>query len=314
MIRRPTTMSIPDALDFPRFRTAVSESFVPLEVRTDHPDRFLGSIRNVEADEVHFSIVSANQHTVERTPRLVRASTRRYFKLGVQLQGTGLLVQGARETLLQPGSLAIYDTDRPYSLAFDGDFRSLVVMFPIHLVDLPLEAVEQLTATPLDRSGGIGPLIVPHLANLAENLQLLAGPGGARLTRNTVDLVVTMLSNELALGRVEVSPRQRLFTEITQFIDENLRSPDLSPGRIASEHFISPRHLNALFHDNEATVSTWVRRRRLEECRQRLLDPAFDSRSITSIAGEWGFADAAHFSRAFRAEFGCSPREARAGR
>jgi AraC-like DNA-binding protein len=33
---------------------------------------------------------------------------------------------------------------------------------------------------------------------------------------------------------------------------------------------------------------------------------------VTDIAFSWGFNDAAHFSRAFRARFGCSPRALRA--
>ena len=47
--------------------------------------------------------------------------------------------------------------------------------------------------------------------------------------------------------------------------------------------------------------------------RDSLCDPALAARSISEIAVAWGFNDAAHFSRAFRARFGRSPRELRAG-
>lgn len=308
-----TTMTT-GTLDFPGFRTAVSESFVPLKVTSDRPEPFAGSIRHVAADDVHFSIVSATEHAVERTTELVAADDRRYYKLGVQLAGTGLLVQENRETLLEPGSIAVYATDRPYSLMFDGSSRTLVMMFPSRLLDLPHRAVGELTATPLGTAGGMGDLVGTYLSSLAERLELLAGPTGERVARNAVDLTAAMLSNELACGRVEVSPRERLFAEITRFVDTHLGSPDLDPASIAAAHFISPRHLHALFHDNGTTVSTWIRRRRLEECRLRLADPAFAGRSISSVAADWGFADAAHFSRAFRAEFGCSPRDMRAAR
>jgi len=295
------------SLDFPRFRTAVSESFVPLRVTTGRPDPFGGRIRHVAAGDVHCSIVSADEHLVERTPKLIADSPRRCYKVGLQLEGTGLLVQHGRETVLRPGSLVVYDTDHPYSLAFEERSSTFVLMFPAHALDLPHDAVGQLTATSLGDAGGLGDVVVPHLANLAGNLELVGGPGGDRLARTSVDLVAAMLSNELATARVSTSPRQRLFSEVTRYIDEHLRSTELDPGSLAAAHFVSPRHLHSLFHEHGATVSGWVRRRRLEECRRRLADPAFDHRSISSIASEWGFADAAHFSRVFRTEFDRSP-------
>ena len=61
--------------------------------------------------------------------------------------------------------------------------------------------------------------------------------------------------------------------------------------------------------------ATYVRRRRLEECREALIvDPA---RSIVDVAFAWGFNSLSSFYRAFIAEFGASPgdlREQRARR
>ncbi|WP_022890817.1 helix-turn-helix domain-containing protein [Agromyces italicus] len=313
-MRSTMTPAAPAVLDFSSFRAAVSESFVPLRVTSGEPEPFTGSIRHVQAGDVHFSIVSASEHAVERTPRLIEDDDRRFYKVGLQLAGSGLLVQGGRETTLRPGSIAVYETDRPYSLAFDGDSETFVVMFSSRVVDLPRRAVSELTATPLGEAGGLGGVVVPYLTNLAERLELVDGPVGERIARSTVDLILTMLSNELVARPSELHPRQRLFGELLRYIDEQLQSPELSPRSIAAANFISTRHLHALFHEHELTVSGWVRRRRLEECRLRLADPAFAHLSIMSIAAAWCFTDAAHFSRVFRAEFGCSPSEMRAAR
>ena len=47
--------------------------------------------------------VSSTSHEVHRTPALIAQSNQRYFKLNLQLQGTGLLIQDNREALLRPG-------------------------------------------------------------------------------------------------------------------------------------------------------------------------------------------------------------------
>ncbi|MET8678043.1 helix-turn-helix transcriptional regulator [Streptomyces sp. NPDC004647] len=59
-------------------------------------------------------------------------------------------------------------------------------------------------------------------------------------------------------------------------------------------------------------VGNWIRLRRLEQCRRDLHDPALCARPVSAIAVRWGFRDAAHFSRTFRATYGVPPGEYRA--
>ncbi len=306
-----TTTVRESLLDFSQFRTAVNDSFVPLQVTSDHPDPFAGRIRHAERDGVHLSLVEATAHQVERTPALIAAQQRHCVKVGMQLNGRGILVQDGRETLLEPGSLSIYDTSRPYSLAFDGPFRNVVVMIPADRIELPLDAVSHLTAAPLHRAGGAASLVTGFLHSLAADPGTITGPVGSRIARSTVELIVALLSQELAHAPAAADPRRQLFEEVLLYIEEHLRESDLDPAHIAAAHFISPRLLHALFQENGRTVSTWVRRRRLEQCRVRLADPALAHRSVMSIATDWGFTDPAHFSRVYRAEFGCSPSSTR---
>lgn len=300
------------AVDFTSFRTAVSESFVPLLVTSNESQPFRGVIRSAGIDDVHVTELRADAHVVERTPALIARGDRAYFKLSLMLAGSGLLIQDDREAVLRPGDLAIYDTDRPYSLVFDEEFRTMVVMFPKHLIDLPSTAVGQLTAVRIPGSEGLGAVIVPYLAQLAGNLEQLRGSLGVRLAHSTLDLVTTVLMQELALGWASTDPRQALLQRIRAYIDENLASTELCPARIAAAHYISTRHLHGLFRSQGTTVSTWIRTRRLERCRRDLMSPVFADRPVAAVAARWGFVDAAHFSRAFKGAYGQAPSEVRA--
>nr|WP_149084724.1 helix-turn-helix domain-containing protein [Microbacterium sp. 1S1] len=295
------------ARNISEFRAAVSESFVPLQVSSAGADQFRGVIRGAAVDEVHVNDIRATSHVVERTTELIARGDRSYFKVSLMLAGTGLLIQDDREAVLQPGDLAVYDTDRPYSLVFDQDFRTMVVMFPKHLISLPADMIGQLTAVRISGQEGLGGMVVPYLTQLAGNLDELAGTTGARLAHSALDLVTTVFTRELGLDRVSADPHRALMQRIRSHIDRNLASTDLGPASIAAAHFISTRHLHGLFQEQGVTVSTWIRTRRLEQCRRDLLDPMLADRPVAAIAARWGFVDAAHFSRAFKTAFGVSP-------
>ncbi len=296
------------ARSLPEWHRIVSESFVPLDVARSVPGDFRGRIRSRGLDQVELCEITAGGHNVLRTPDLIARNDRRYFKLSLQICGSGLLIQDSREAVMRPGDLAVYDTHRPYTLAFDQDFRSLVMMFPHDLIDLPVDAVGQLTAVRMPGDAGLGKVISPFLVELARNLDQLTGASGRRLSLNALDLVTTMFANELAMSRRGVAdPNEELLGRVRTFIDAHLGDPDLGPSTIAAAHYISTRHLHNLFQASDTTVAAWIRSRRLEHCRRDLRDPVCAGRPVAAIAARWGFFDAAHFSRVFKTAFGMSP-------
>jgi AraC-like DNA-binding protein len=263
-------------------------------------------------EDVSIVAVDADSHNVFRTPSLITDADRRFFKLSIMLSGSGLLIQDNREALLLPGDIAVYDTHRPYTLAFDGNFRSLVLMFPQQLVGLPASAIGQLTGVRIPGDAGLGEVISPFLVEIARNMDQLSGASGARLAHNAVDLVSTMFSAELDMSNsVMQNSRAQLMGRIRGFIEANLRDPELNPASVAAAHFISYRYLHVLFREENESPANWIRGRRLEQTRRELRDPAHAHRSISSIAAGWGFHDAAHFSRLFRATFDSTPSEYR---
>ncbi|WP_111718644.1 helix-turn-helix domain-containing protein [Homoserinimonas sp. OAct 916] len=294
------------ARDFSDFQVAVSESFLPLKVSSDQPEHFRGSIRSGIVDEVHISDVRASTHVVERTPGLIAADDRAYYKLNLQLSGKGLLIQDGREALLQPGDLAVYDTSRPYSLVFEDTFRTMVVMFPRERIDLPVPLVGQLTAVHMSAADPLAGMVTPFLEQMVNNLDQLSRNVGPRLAHGALDLVTTLFAGQLDLKRT-IDPNHALMEGIRAYIDENLPTIQLNPTQIATAHHISTRHLHALFSAEETSVSAWIRTRRLEHCRRDLLDPVLSGHSIAQIASRWGLVDAAHFSRVFKAAFHESP-------
>jgi len=256
--------------------------------------------------------VTASGHQVHRSADLVAKADHHYFKLHLQLEGHGFLVQDRREAMLSAGDLAVYDTSRPYSLAEESDHSAVVLMFPHEAIHLPADWLKELTAVRFDGAGGLARLVSPFIERLVEDLGVLAGAGGRRLATTAVDLVTTMFETELDRTRTSRDdPHRQLMLAVHEFIEDHLGDPGLSPTVIADANFVSTRLLHKLFEDTGVTVSGWIRTRRLECCRRDLRDPLCERESVTAIAARWGFTDAAHFSRLFRATFGEPPSQYR---
>ncbi len=296
------------------FRNVVSSSFVPLHVsREEHgrPAPFSARLCSADADGVVFTEVSAQPHLVERTDETISRGGGGFYKVSLLLAGTSVLVQDGREVVMRPGDLSVYDTSRPYSLLFTEEFRNLIMMFPKDRLDVPVHFTEQLTAVPLGAETGLAPVISAFLSQFPLQLVELPDRVRAKLAHTSLDLIGTLFSQMLDVETAARDPHQALLQKIHGYIDTNLGAPDLSPSLIAQEHYISTRHLHALFRELDTTVSTWIRERRLERCRTDLLNPALADRTIAAIAARWGFSDAAHFSRVFKTHYGVSPSELR---
>lgn len=300
-----------ETVDFDHWRETVSQSFVPLEAERVRPGGFSGAIDVQDCGTVVMTCVNAQPHAVLRTAELAESGTGQFYKVSLQMHGHGLLVQDGREVLLEPGTLSIYDTSRPYTLSFDDEFSSCVLMFRHDEISLDSRLVGQLTATRLGAehqlSGAVGQLIARTeqvLPDLSENV-------GRRLAGNVVDLLTTVMADELAVYDDDVTEQQGLRDVITAYVDARLADPGLTPASIAAAQFISVRSLHGIFEGSGETVSGLIRQRRVERSRRELADPLQRDTPVAAIGARWGLADPAHFSRLFRALIGESPAQYR---
>jgi AraC-like DNA-binding protein len=301
------TLDLPADQRFDYWRHVLTDTFVPLEVRCPDATAFRGRLRGCELGALRFIEVVAEPHTAQRTARLIRAAPAGCYKVGLQLHGTAVLIQDGRNATLTPGDFSLYDTDRPYTLAFSDTHQMLVLIFPRDLMGLPPTRLAKLTATKI--SGGTAALIAPFLGQLAGMLDDVDGRAAVRLAGNVLDLLGTVLAERLDQAPEDMDAVHRAqVLHITAYIEEHLAEADLCPTQIAVAHHISLRQLHKLFHASGTTVAGWIRERRLEHCARDLRDK---SRPVSAIGARWGYPDPAHFSRLFKAAYGVSPRDYR---
>jgi len=129
------------------------------------------------------------------------------------------------------------------------------------------------------------------------------------------DALVTILAAALRGERPDVEGDLRplsmaLRQRTLDFIDSNIRNPDLSPDYILRRFNVSRAHLYRAFAE-DGGISSIIRDRRLDAAFRELTRTDVAPRSVAEIAFALGFVNATHFLRRFRARFGLTPGEAR---
>ncbi|ELB89313.1 helix-turn-helix domain-containing protein (plasmid) [Rhodococcus opacus] len=305
---------LPAHEQFDAWRETVSNAFVPLDAKSHTAGPFHGELLTEAVGSLQVSEVSGGAVEVCRTPDAIRRSDPGYLKLGMQIRGYCVLTQDDREAALTPGDFSIYDTRRPYQVCFERDFAQLVVMFPHELIHLRPDALDEMTARRVSGRRGIGGLVSKFLVGMAEQLRGVEElTANQHLSNGVLNLLAAALSEQLGCES-NVPPethRAALILQIKAFVDARLYDPELSSHLIARAHNISPRYLQKMFEGEGTTVTEWIRRRRLENCRRDLVDPRLSTTPIATIAAQWGLLDSSYFSKLFKTTYGMPPREFR---
>jgi AraC-like DNA-binding protein len=261
---------------------------------------------------VQVTLATMTPHSVHRTARLIRQADPYVWELGSTVRGGSIITQNDRSSELGVGDLVLVDTSRPYRVD-QTDCEVLLLHFDRSRMPLAAGDLRRLSGVRIPGDRSVGALTSQFLLHLARSLPGLTPAETGRLSTLTLEVLTTALAQ--ALETQELLPRgtrqRALLARIDAFIRANLGEPGLGPEAIAAAHHISLRYLHRLFQQEGRTVAGSVRELRLERCRRDLTDPRLASLPVYAVAARWGFGSAAHFSAAFRAAHGVSPRQYR---
>jgi AraC-like DNA-binding protein len=246
---------------------------------------------------------------VERTPQRVARDRQEAWVVGVCLAGSqNLSFRSGQEITNWPSELTISHSTISHTSVTAPGTRVGVLVIP----DTSRPVGAHWSPRVLSGREGLSRILSGTLCTLFEELPVLRDDEILRVTDALLPIISALAApspdaSELATPSARALQRRR----ILKFIEAHLGDRALSPSFIASELRMSPRTLHALFADAEMTVGESIWALRLRRCREMIQSAAYAHLSLLEIALECGFADAAHFSRAYRRAFGAAPSDER---
>jgi AraC-like DNA-binding protein len=283
-----------------------ADALVGLTCSTYAPEGLVAKELNLDLGGYRLADIAGNAHVIERAPTTVRQFPKDATFASLLLEGDAFFYQAGECVPLVAGDVVVYDTDQPYLFGFGSGMRQL-------LIDVP-------RALWVERCGRV---------DLGRPLRIAgSGPGSAALVARTLrttlsrtvedvtawsdgmsDQILDLLQLMMTGSGTVVSTSRLMAAKM--FVAEHLTDPSLCTEQVARAVGVTSRHLNRAFAAEGTTVSQYVHDRRLDGARADLTSSHMAEHRIADIASRWAFASQAHFTRAFRARFGCTPTQVR---
>jgi AraC-like DNA-binding protein len=208
---------------------------------------------------------------------------------------------------LASGVLRVYDPADEIAEQFAANTHLYTLNIPLAAIGIEAATIRDMR----DRGYDLTPF-QSQLLRAAVGLLLVGGDelktssSLIGVDRYLASLSALLLRTAVRRSGPELAQAEQVRLRTDAIIYEQAADPNLTPATIAAQLNISLRQLYRAFNGTESPASR-IRRRRLERAAE-ILAARSGPGHVERVAIECGFASAEYFSRAFRREFGLSPR------
>lgn len=281
----------------------VEETFSNTHV-SSNAGKFSGYLGRCRIDNLQLMRIRAQSSRVQKQLRDKNKAPSGMMLLHLQSAGTSLTAQDKKQGRIVPGEALLCSPDTDYSVDFETPYEMFVMNIPV---------TEIMASLPgLDLSGAVvkrldirrTQLLLSFLRTAWGQLDCLDHDPDWRdcVSRTSVDLALRAI---LCSDDMETPSNRQLCGTVLTYIRDHLTDPDLRTAKIAAALGVSSRTVQTVFERMATTASAYILSQRLKLAATWLRG---GNRSVTDIAFDAGFNDAAYFSRCFHKQYGLPPR------
>ena len=294
---------------FDAWQSMLNESHLSWSLQKRQPVGFFGNLEVAQMGDLTVSRCICEPCSGARHSLEIGKDNAAYYGLLLILSGYENVSTRGLNACLGPGNFFLWDSTITTSFYLHSNIHKVTVFFPQQKLKNALPNVDELIGKPINGKNGLAAITANLISNLGNHTSYLNTLQGQALAESTTTLIASCLWGQQPLAEDKTS--HDLLCRIKDYIEINLRDPNLDPPTLADQFGISIRYLHLLFEEEQFSVARWIMERRLDHCRRELANIQRDD-NITQIAYRWGFNDSAHFSRCFKQRYGLSPRQYRA--
>jgi AraC-like DNA-binding protein len=265
---------------------------------------FNGRLEYGALGDLNFCRMVCSPHRFSRNLSKALAPSDSPWLLILQMSEVSHFEQGGKSSTLVPGELLLLDCGRPFNVTSMKGCEYLMLL--CHGLN---EAAHETNKLHLNNRNGLGRMLHHTITDAYTQYTLLNDATSRVVGQSIISLLNNTLDNQREEAKLEHDVHYFKKNRIKSFIEHNLGERDLTIERIAQAVECSVRTLHRVFEDeNGSSLSDYIWQRRLSRCAEDLRSSGSATRSITDIAYSWGFNSSSHFSKAFKAAYGASPR------
>lgn len=248
----------------------------------------------------------------KRTARTIARSGVDPFLIQLYTRGGFTGTADGREIEVRAGDVCVFDMARDLS-THSPRSSNITFVVPRNLLAPLMTDADVLHGTVLTPRTPFGGVIADYMRSIHARVEDMTFEEANALAASTISLMAACLAPSVE-RRKQHAPAlaAALLFEIRRHIDANLSSSELTAAALSRKFAISRASLYRLF-EPFGGIAKYIRRRRLHRSFVEITSSSKTRKHIGEIAYNLGFTNESDFSRAFRAAYGVTPKEARDG-
>lgn len=302
--------TLPPHRQFEAFRELAADAPQSWNVAKIACERFPASVHQYRVNDLRLNNLVARGVRSTRTRAQIARDRESYLAIVMVRQGSLTLRSDGQELCLTEGTFTLWDSTRPAEEISGDGYHLMTLLVPEAQLLNRMPRARDLHGRLMNGRYGIGGLFMDHSRALMKHMGQLPAASRQGACDTSLDLLTLCLGGQPSLPPPRL--RQVMLEQVQRHIETRLTDPSLGVSSLARAFSMTERNVHKLFEATGVTVCTYIRTRRLAMCRRDLEGTTLAQRHTGEIASHWGFADASHFSKVFRAAYGISPTEFRA--